>query len=137
MPRMSLSAQILSRQQCVKVPWSMSCVKRCRRIGLSLVRRWIEGAMFLQGLSSLQLFRLFMTTKGFRQITYCIVLGVPLMQVFVFMLFLTIYMFSVIAHALFGHVANEDETISFKSMVDTWLAMYQIFIGDLPSWLTG
>merc|ERR1712166_690154 len=41
-----------------------------------------DKQQLFMGLSSLQLFRLFMTTKGFRQITYCIVLGVPLMQVF-------------------------------------------------------
>ena len=52
------------------------------------------------------------------------------MQVFVLMLLLTIYIFSVVAHVLFDNVANDDETISFKTMVDTWLAMYQIFIGE-------
>ena len=52
-------------------------------------------------------------------------LGIPLIQVFVILLLLTIFMFSVLAHALFDHVANDDETVSFKTMKVKYLIVKQ------------
>lgn len=82
------------------------------------------------GLSALQLLRIFMTHSGFRKITYCFVLGIKPITAFIILTTMVIYTFAVIAHWLFIDVTNVDGTVTFATLADSWVAMYQVFIGE-------
>ena len=89
-----------------------------------------QNKLFM-GLSCLQLFRIFMTSYSFREITYCFVLGLPLVKVVLLLLAICIYAFTAVAYFLFQDVPDVEESLlGFSTLEDSWLAMFQIFIGS-------
>ena len=89
-----------------------------------------QNKLFM-GLSCLQLLRIYMTSPSFRQITYCFVLGIPLVQIVVLLLAICIYLFTVVAYFLFQDIPDQvGIPLTFSTLEDSWLAMFQIFIGS-------
>ena len=85
----------------------------------------------MMGLSCMQLTRVYMTSYSFRQITFCFVLGIPLVQVLVLLLAISIYLCTVMAYFFFQDIPDADgAALSFSTLEDSWLAMFQIFIGS-------
>jgi len=85
------------------------------------------------GLSCLQLFRIYMTCYSFREITYYFVLGIPLVKIILLLLAICIYAFTVVAHFFFQNIPDKEESVlGFSTLEDSWLAMFQIFVGS--SW---
>eukprot|EP00656_Telonema_subtile_P054459 TRINITY_DN8156_c0_g1_i2.p1 TRINITY_DN8156_c0_g1~~TRINITY_DN8156_c0_g1_i2.p1 ORF type:complete len:1763 (+),score=358.35 TRINITY_DN8156_c0_g1_i2:99-5387(+) len=83
-----------------------------------------------QGLAALQLWRILAVAANFRQITHSFFLGLKPVQLFIVLLLLVMFTYSVLAHYFFHHVENEDGTLAFTSLFDSVLAMHQVFIGE-------
>lgn len=83
-----------------------------------------------QVLSASQLWRIFVINRSFRGIAYSFVIGLVPIRVFVLLLIVVMYVYTVVAHALFDSVSNEDGTMSFMTLEDSCLAMYQAFLGE-------
>ena len=86
----------------------------------------------LQVLSACQLWRVFVISPSFRGIAYSFVMGLIPIQIFVLLLLIVMYVYTVIAHAIFGGVTNYDGTMNFDTLEESCLSMYQVFLGS--SW---
>eukprot|EP00658_Telonema_sp_P-2_P002606 TRINITY_DN10977_c0_g1_i8.p1 TRINITY_DN10977_c0_g1~~TRINITY_DN10977_c0_g1_i8.p1 ORF type:complete len:2009 (+),score=485.24 TRINITY_DN10977_c0_g1_i8:238-6264(+) len=84
----------------------------------------------LQGLAAMQLWRILAVASNFRQITHSFMLGMKPVQLFLALLVLVMFTFAVLAHYFFHDVDDGDGTLSFRTLYDSLLAMFQVFIGE-------
>jgi len=83
-------------------------------------------------LSALQLLRLMVLPRSFRDMTYFLLIGVAPIFIFLALLVISIYQFSAVAYYIFQDegVSNDDGTLTFTTLEGSFLAMYQVFIGE-------
>ena len=59
---------------------------------------------------------MFVISKSFRGIAYSFVIGLTPIRIFILLLIVVMYCYTVVAHALFYDVENEDGTMSFVTL---------------------
>jgi len=84
-----------------------------------------------QAIACIQLWRVLVLIPEYNEVTYSfLALGVPAITKFMWLLVIVMYVSCSVAHYMFDNVRNLDGSIDFTTLQDTWLTMYQVFIGE-------
>jgi hypothetical protein len=92
-----------------------------------------EYEKLTQSLACLQLWRVLVLIPEYNELTFSfLALGIPSIVQFMWLLLIVMYVFCSVAHYIFQDVVSADAngSVDFTTLQDTWLAMYQVFIGE-------
>ena len=89
----------------------------------------------VQALGSIQLWRIFVISESFREITFSCLRGLGVVRYLVTAFMGVFYSYAYVAHVIFHNIEEPDEGTDFSSFSISCLTMMQVFMGEVRAGL--